>query len=282
MLRRVVPTPELQALVLRTLHRESHHNSAKSLKQAIRSCALWWPGLEESVRKFVIACPQCQVYLRKSRPQDKGAHHRDRIFTPGSCYAWYVDVMQINPPCANTGFTHVLIFVEESMKYTILRGFKGAPNTDDIKLCVRDRVIHQIFGVPRHFRSDGGPGFNGVKVEHNLDVWLRNQYGSIWITGTHYNPNAQHLAERYCGVVKARIAKSQFYIIRILCTFETSQNSIFHRFINKNEDMCETRTRTGRVDLHNIHIPCITGTRCKDSISMMGSFILRAILRRLT
>ncbi len=46
-------------------------------------------------------------------------------------------------------------------------------------------------------------------VEHNLDVWLRNQYGSIWITGTPYNHNAQHLAERYCGVVKARIAKTQ-------------------------------------------------------------------------
>ena len=61
MLRRVVPTPELQSLVLRTLHRESHHNSAKSLKQDIRSCALWWPGLEESVRKFVHACPQCKV-----------------------------------------------------------------------------------------------------------------------------------------------------------------------------------------------------------------------------
>ena len=29
MLRRVVPTPELQSLVLRTLHRASHHNSAK-------------------------------------------------------------------------------------------------------------------------------------------------------------------------------------------------------------------------------------------------------------
>ncbi len=155
MLRRVVPTPELQSHVLRTLHRESHHNSAKSLKQEIRSFALWWPGLEESVRKFVLACPQCQVYRRKSRTQDKVAHHRDRIFTPGSCYAWYVDVMQINPPCANTGFTHVLIFVEESMKYTILRCFKGVPNTDDIKLCVRDRVIHQNFGVPRHFRSDG-------------------------------------------------------------------------------------------------------------------------------
>ena len=28
MLRRVVPTPELQSLVLRTLHSESHHNSA--------------------------------------------------------------------------------------------------------------------------------------------------------------------------------------------------------------------------------------------------------------
>ncbi len=176
---------------------------------AIRSCELWWPGLEKRVHQFVRACPQCQVYRRKSRPRDKGAHHRDRIFTPGSCYAWYVDVMQINPPCANTGFTHVLIFVEESMKYTILRGFKGAPNTDDVKLCVRDRVIHHIFGVPRHFRSDGGPGFNGVRVEHNLNVWLRDQYGSVWITGTPYNPNAQHLAERYCGVVKARISKSQ-------------------------------------------------------------------------
>ena len=86
---------------------------------------------------------------------------------------------------------------------------KGTPNTDDIKLCVRDRVIHQIFGVQRHFRSDGGQDFNGIMVEHNLDVWIRNQYGSIWITGTPYNPNAQHLAERDCGVVKARIAKSQ-------------------------------------------------------------------------
>ena len=35
MLRRVVPTPELHVLVLRTLHRESHRNSAKSLKQEI-------------------------------------------------------------------------------------------------------------------------------------------------------------------------------------------------------------------------------------------------------
>ena len=116
--------------------------------------------------------------------------------------------MQINPPCANTGFKHVLIFVEESIKYTILRGFKGATNTDDIKLCVLDSVIHQIVGVTRHFRSDGGPGFNGIMMEHNLDVWLQNQYGSIWITGTHYNPNAQHLAERYCGVVNAQIAKT--------------------------------------------------------------------------
>ena len=41
MLSMVVQTPELQSLVLRTLHRESHHNSAKSLKQEIRSCALW-------------------------------------------------------------------------------------------------------------------------------------------------------------------------------------------------------------------------------------------------
>ena len=71
MLRRVVPTTELQSLVLRTLHRGLHHNSAGSLKHAIRSCELWWPGLAKSVRQFVLACPQCQVYRRKSRPRDK-------------------------------------------------------------------------------------------------------------------------------------------------------------------------------------------------------------------
>ena len=55
MLRRVVPTTELQSLVLRTLHRGLHHNSAGSLKHAIRSCELWWPGLDKSIRQFVHA-----------------------------------------------------------------------------------------------------------------------------------------------------------------------------------------------------------------------------------
>ncbi len=58
------------------------------------------------------------------------------------------------------------------------------------------------------FRSDRGPGFNGIVDDASLDKWLRINYGSTWIVGTPYNHNAQHLAERYCRLVKERLAKS--------------------------------------------------------------------------
>ncbi len=159
-------------------------------------------------RSFAKGCGYCQVHRRMTRPPAQGAVHRDRVFAPKTSFAWYVDVAHIRPRFTITEFNFVLIFVEETTKFVVLRGFKNYPTTADVKFCARQRILNHIFGVPRHFRSDRGPGFNGVVDDASLDKWLRINYGSTWIVGTPYNHNAQHLAERYCRIVKERKAKS--------------------------------------------------------------------------
>ena len=51
------------------MHSQFGHLSYGGMAQAIESRA-WWPGMEADMRKFIAACPNCQI-MQRQRPRQE-------------------------------------------------------------------------------------------------------------------------------------------------------------------------------------------------------------------
>ncbi|KAK4474298.1 hypothetical protein MN116_000385 [Schistosoma mekongi] len=187
----VIPKP-LRHELISECHQLAHTGVAKTT-DLLRQSA-YWPGMQEDVMRYVLACPQCQ--LMKGDKCIRTSLQPIPVTTVGDL--WSVDVMGPFPQ-TSSGNQYVLVMTEHATRWV-----EAVAIPDQRGKTVTEAVMRHIVadhGIPRMILTDQGPCFESEEFTFRL-----GQLGIKRVRATPYHPQTNGLTERNNHTLKEWLA----------------------------------------------------------------------------
>ena len=183
------------------LHSQFGHLSYPSIANAIETRG-WWPTLEADMRRFISACPNCQISQRQRVNQEK--EHRQMMTDPfiRPFQRWGIDLIGILPKTAQ-GNRWIITAVDYATGWPVV---KAVPNgTQDVIADFIYNEIYMHYGAPQEIFSDGGKNLWGGVIQSYLKKIGTQHKGT-----SPYHPRTNGKVERLNGILGDMISKMLF------------------------------------------------------------------------
>jgi transposase InsO family protein len=155
----------------------------------------WWPGMEETIRKYVRECDICQ---KRSRGKQHGESSSSSI-TPDPFHHIGIDVMGPLPRTLN-GNRYVIVAVDYFTKWTEATAVEDADAQTVVKFIHTDIICRH--GVPKEITSD-----RGTEFLNELVTEFERTYRIKHIKTTAYHPQGNGQTERMNQTLKNILSK---------------------------------------------------------------------------
>lgn len=192
---RLVTPSKWHHTVLETAHHQTGHQATQKTLDKIRESFVW-PGMRNTVDKFIKACGLCGVYSKKS---DKG--EAGRLPTPPRpLHTWGLDLTGPFKPARGTGNQYILAAIDH------LTGWVEAiPIKNKTNHCVWEAFMTHIvsrYGLPEVIITDKGGEFRAIEFDKFL-----SECGVRHNVTTPYHPQSNGRTERFNRTLKSILAK---------------------------------------------------------------------------
>ena len=144
-----------------------------------------WPGMHADIRKFISACPDCN--LKKAKPAQRGVF--TEIEVPRKPMEWIqVDLVVLKSPKNKSPCQYILTAICTLTGYFMMQPLTRKTGPDIIKALGK---IFCVGGVPNIIQSDNGREFENSVVQTHAK-WLNIE----WRFVTPYKPSSNGKIER--------------------------------------------------------------------------------------
>ena len=183
------------------LHSQFGHLSYSSIANAVESRG-WWPTLEADMRRFISACPNCQIAQRQRIHQEKEYAQlvTDPFIRPFQ--RWGIDLIGILPKTSQ-GNRWIITAVDYATGWPVAKAIPKA--TEDAIADFIYSEIYMHYGAPQEIFSDGGKNLWGGVVQAYLQRIGTHHKGT-----SPYHPRTNGKVERLNGILEGMISKMLF------------------------------------------------------------------------
>ena len=137
---------------MQSLHQQFGHLSYASIANAVESRG-WWPTMESDMRRFIAACPNCQIAQPQRVNQEREQHQllADPFIQPFQ--RWGIDLIGILPKTAK-GNRWIITAIDYATGWPVARAVPRA--TEEAIADFLYEEIYMHYGAPQELFSDGG------------------------------------------------------------------------------------------------------------------------------
>lgn len=184
---RILIPKEYQAEMLTRLH-EGHLGIEKCIARAKNS--MFWIGITNDVKKLVSECDVCQTYQPGQQKEPLITHERPDI-------PWY----KLGTDVFHFDGNNYLLVVDYYSNYFEIAQLRNMSSKETI---LKFKSILSRHGIPRYLVSDNATNYVNDEFRQFAESW-----GIEHTTSSPRYPKANGLAEKYVGIVKKLLVKSQ-------------------------------------------------------------------------
>ncbi len=183
------------------LHHQFGHLSYRGISNAVEARG-WWPTMEADIRRFISACPNCQIAQRQRINQETEYAQvvTDQFIQPFQ--RWGIDLIGILPKTAN-GNRWIITAIDYATGWPVAKAIPSA--TED---AIAEFIFHEIYmhyGAPQEIFTDGGKNLWGGVVQSYLKKIQTIHKGT-----SPYHPRTNGKVERLNGILEDMISKLLF------------------------------------------------------------------------
>jgi hypothetical protein len=135
------------------------HPGIKATVKILKDNAAQWRGMTAHVAQFISQCPTCNLTRISHNPALTSASTIRKDAFP--LRRWHIDQTGTLTPCAFTGFTRFILFIDECTGFIQLFGSKFGTSLEVVAAFIQ---VIGLFGLPHSFHSDNGP-------ENDTHLW---------------------------------------------------------------------------------------------------------------
>jgi len=184
--RRIIIPKSRRSETLKRLH--ASHQGVTRTRQRAQS-AVFWPGISNDIAQVVNQCDECQKKL-PSLPKEP------LMSDPVPTYPFE----QVSCDLFAIGRQHFLAYADRLTGYPMVWQWSHDPSSKEVIRACRNAFAST--GVPRKFRSDGGPQFASAAFRAFLSRW-----GVHWAPSTPYYPASNGHGEVNVKILKGLLSK---------------------------------------------------------------------------
>jgi Integrase zinc binding domain len=207
------------------IHSEFGHLGYESLKSIFESRA-WWPRMHIDLKKFIAACPNCQIQQRQRYSQEKEYPQlvTDPYIQPFQ--RWGIDLIG-RLPKTPSGNRWIITAIDYATGWPLA---KALPNAD--KQSIADFIFNEIYmqyGAPQEIFTDGGKNLWSGVVEEYLRKMQTHHRGT-----SPYHPRTNGRVERLNGIIGNMLGK---YLLN-------KPTKLWDQYLDQALWACRVRTNT--------------------------------------
>ena len=184
--------------LMQRMHDQYGHLSYANLVNVLESRA-WWPTMEKDLRRFVAACPNCQIHQRQRITQEReyGQLVTDPFIQPFQ--RWGIDLIGRLPKTMD-GNRYIITAIDYATGWPIAKAIPKATE-ETIAEFIHDE-IYLHYGAPQEIFTDGGKNLWGGAVQKYLEKIKTLHKGT-----SPYHPRTNGKVERLNGIIGTMLGK---------------------------------------------------------------------------